>query len=288
MRARGANVTDIAVIVVAATDGVMPQTEEAISHAKAADVSIVVAINKVDMPNANVERTRQQLYSLKGCCPTTWAATCRSSRPAPSRARASTTCSTAIILGRRTVEELKANPNRPATGTCLEAYMSARRRRAGHAARAAGHAQSRRHRPVRLDLRPRPGNVRRPRPADRGGRAEHAGSHHRPRSRCPTPTTRSMSSDELTDGPGDRRGPRDRRSARRRSIKRGPSGLESLHGGQEQGQDHRTEGDPQGRGPRLGRGDPQGTREARRTRRCATACCTPASAPSPRATCNWP
>ena len=65
MRARGANVTDIAVIVVAADDGVMPQTEEAISHAKAAGVSIVVAINKVDMPNANLDKTRQQLYSLE-------------------------------------------------------------------------------------------------------------------------------------------------------------------------------------------------------------------------------
>ena len=64
MRARGANVTDIAVIVVAADDGVMPQTEEAINHAKAAGVSIVVAINKVDMPNANVSKTRQQLYGL--------------------------------------------------------------------------------------------------------------------------------------------------------------------------------------------------------------------------------
>ena len=94
MRARGANVTDIAVIVVAADDGVMPQTEEAISHAKAAGVSIVVAINKVDMPNANVTKTRQQLYGLKGSCPTTWAATCRSSRPAPPPARASTSCST--------------------------------------------------------------------------------------------------------------------------------------------------------------------------------------------------
>src|SRR5262249_31927849 len=64
MRARGAHVTDIAVIVVAADDGVMPQTEEAISHAKAAGVSMVVAINKVDLPNANVERTRRQLYNL--------------------------------------------------------------------------------------------------------------------------------------------------------------------------------------------------------------------------------
>ncbi len=65
MRARGANVTDIAVIVVAATDGVMPQTEEAVAHARAADVRIVVAINKVDVPNANVDRTRRQLYNLE-------------------------------------------------------------------------------------------------------------------------------------------------------------------------------------------------------------------------------
>ena len=63
MRARGANVTDIAVIVVAATDGVMPQTEEAIGHAKAAEVEIIVAINKIDMPNANVDETRRQLYN---------------------------------------------------------------------------------------------------------------------------------------------------------------------------------------------------------------------------------
>src|SRR5262249_55176599 len=64
MRARGANVTDIAVIVVAADDGVMPQTEEAISHAKAAGVSVVVAVNKIDLPNANLNKTRQQLYGL--------------------------------------------------------------------------------------------------------------------------------------------------------------------------------------------------------------------------------
>src|SRR4029079_16977753 len=65
MRARGAQVTDIAVIVVAATDGVMPQTEEAIAHAKDAGVSLISAINKVDMPNANLTKTRQQLYSLE-------------------------------------------------------------------------------------------------------------------------------------------------------------------------------------------------------------------------------
>ncbi len=64
MRARGAQVTDIAVIVVAADDGVMPQTEEAINHAKAAGVLPGDRINKIDMPNANINKARQQLYSL--------------------------------------------------------------------------------------------------------------------------------------------------------------------------------------------------------------------------------
>ena len=61
MRARGANVTDIVIIVVAADDGVMPQTEEAINHAKAAEVPIIVAINKIDRPGANIDKIKQQL-----------------------------------------------------------------------------------------------------------------------------------------------------------------------------------------------------------------------------------
>src|SRR5437879_10289068 len=71
MRARGAQVTDIAVLVVAADDGVMPQTVEAINHAKAAEVPVVVAINKVDRENAEVNRVKQQL-SEQGLVPEDW------------------------------------------------------------------------------------------------------------------------------------------------------------------------------------------------------------------------
>jgi translation initiation factor IF-2 len=125
MRARGANVTDIAVIVVGADDGVMPQTEEAINHAKAAGVSMVVAINKVDLPNANVNRTRQQLYGL-GVLPDNMGG------DVPF-------VETSAVTGKGIFEpnglldmisvvaelkELKANPNKPASGTCLEAMLN--------------------------------------------------------------------------------------------------------------------------------------------------------------------
>jgi translation initiation factor IF-2 len=122
MRARGANVTDIAVIVVAADDGVMPQTEEAISHAKAAEVDIIVAINKVDLPNANVKKAEQQLYGL-GLIPDTMGG------DVPFVYTSATTGKGIDeLLEQITVvaelAELKANPDKPATGTCLEAYLS--------------------------------------------------------------------------------------------------------------------------------------------------------------------
>jgi translation initiation factor IF-2 len=125
MRARGANVTDIAVIVVAADDGVMPQTEEAINHAKAAGVSMVVAINKVDLPNANVNKTRQQLYGLNVLPDNMGGDT-------PFVETSATTGKGIFdengLLDMLSIvaelKELKANPNRPARGTVLEAMLS--------------------------------------------------------------------------------------------------------------------------------------------------------------------
>lgn len=122
MRARGAQVTDVAVIVVAADDGVMPQTEEAINHAKAAGVSLVVAINKVDLPSANLNRTRQQLYSL-GVLPDNMGG----DTPFVETS-AATGKGIDELLDQLSVvaelKELKANPRKPGQGICLEAMLS--------------------------------------------------------------------------------------------------------------------------------------------------------------------
>ena len=91
MRARGANMTDIAVLVVAADDGIMPQTIESINHAKAANVKVIVAINKMDKPTANPERVMEDLTKY-GSSPRTGAAIPPASRCPPSPARASATC----------------------------------------------------------------------------------------------------------------------------------------------------------------------------------------------------
>jgi len=120
MRARGAHVTDIAVIVVAATDGVMPQTEEAINHARAADVDIIVAINKVDMPNANVPKTRQQLYSL-GLLPDNMGGDVPFVETSAATGKGINELLDTLSLVAETLLELKANPKRPGQGSCLEA-----------------------------------------------------------------------------------------------------------------------------------------------------------------------
>ena len=121
MRMRGANSTDIAVLVVAADDGVMPQTVEAISHAKAAGVEIIVAINKIDKPSANVERVKQELseYELS---PEDWGG---STIFVPVSAHTGEGIDTLLemILLSAEVLELKANPNRAARGLVIEAQL---------------------------------------------------------------------------------------------------------------------------------------------------------------------
>ncbi|HWG46576.1 MAG TPA: translation initiation factor IF-2 [Gemmataceae bacterium] len=122
MRARGAHVTDIAVIVVAADDGVMPQTEEAINHAKASGVSIVVAINKVDLPNANLRKTEQQLYGL-GLIPDNMGGEVPFVQTSAATGKGiDDLLETLSVVAE--LKELKANPNKPASGTCLEANLS--------------------------------------------------------------------------------------------------------------------------------------------------------------------
>jgi translation initiation factor IF-2 len=123
MRARGAQVTDIAVIVVAADDGVMPQTEEAINHAKAAVVPIVVCINKVDLPSANLNKTRQQLYGLN-VLPDNMGGDTPFVETSAATGKGVDELLDTLSLVAETLLELKANPNKPARGTCLEAMLS--------------------------------------------------------------------------------------------------------------------------------------------------------------------
>ncbi|WP_425616470.1 translation initiation factor IF-2 [Anatilimnocola sp. NA78] len=119
MRARGANVTDIAVLVVAADDGVMPQTEEAISHAKAAGVPIVVAMNKIDLPGAQPDKVFQQLATA-GLLPSEWGGDVEVIRTSAITGEGLDTLLETLLVTAE-LHDYKANPNRAAMGMCLEA-----------------------------------------------------------------------------------------------------------------------------------------------------------------------
>ena len=121
MRMRGANATDIAVLVVAADDGVMPQTVEAISHAKAAGVEIIVAINKIDKPSANVERVKQELSEYE-LIPEDWGGS-TIFVPVSAHTGEGIESLLEMILLTAEVSELKANPNREARGLVIEAQL---------------------------------------------------------------------------------------------------------------------------------------------------------------------
>lgn len=121
MRARGAKVTDIVVLVVAADDGVMPQTREAIDHARAAKVPIIVAINKIDKPEAQPERIKQQLSDI-GLMPEEWGGD-TIMVPLSAKTKQNIDLLLEMILLVADMQGLKANPNRPAVGTVLEAKL---------------------------------------------------------------------------------------------------------------------------------------------------------------------
>jgi translation initiation factor IF-2 len=121
MRARGANVTDIAVLVVAADDGVMPQTEEAISHARAAGVPIVVALNKVDLPGINFDRIYTQLVTA-GLQPREWGGEVELVKCSALTGQGIDDL-LEMLLFVADDKQFKANPHRPAVGTCLESEL---------------------------------------------------------------------------------------------------------------------------------------------------------------------
>src|SRR5438045_3466314 len=123
MRARGAKVTDIAVLVVAANDGVMPQTKESISHARAAEVPIVVDINKVDLPDANPERVKGEL-ATEGLQPEEWGGTTQVAEvSAKTRQGLDELLEKVLLVADVELEQLKANPSVEASGPIIESRL---------------------------------------------------------------------------------------------------------------------------------------------------------------------
>ena len=122
MRARGAKVTDVAVLVVAADDGVMPQTKESISHARAADVPIVVAVNKMDMPDANVDRVKSEL-AAEGLQPEDWGGTTQFSAVSAKQKENLGDLLEKILLVADAELDLRANPGAEASGVVIESRL---------------------------------------------------------------------------------------------------------------------------------------------------------------------
>ena len=122
MRARGAKVTDIAVLVVAADDGVMPQTRESISHARAADVPIVVAVNKIDVPDANPDRVRTEL-ATEGLQPEEWGGTTQFADVSAKQKLNLDDLLEKVLLVADAELDLRANPKAEASGPIIESRL---------------------------------------------------------------------------------------------------------------------------------------------------------------------
>lgn len=121
MRARGAQITDIAILVVAADDGVMPQTVEAINHAKAAEIPIIIAVNKIDLPGANIDKIKQELMEYE-LVPEEWGGD-TIFVPISAKKRINIENLLEMVLLVADMKELKANPNKQAKGTVIEARL---------------------------------------------------------------------------------------------------------------------------------------------------------------------
>jgi translation initiation factor IF-2 len=122
MRARGAKVTDIAVLVVAADDGVMPQTKESISHARAAEVPVVVAVNKVDLPDANTDRVRNEL-AAEGLQPEEWGGTTQFAEVSAKQSQGLDDLLEKVLLVADAELELTTNPSADASGPIIESRL---------------------------------------------------------------------------------------------------------------------------------------------------------------------
>ena len=167
MRARGAMVTDIAILVVAADDGIMPQTVESINHAKAAEIPIIVAINKMDKPTANPDRIKQQLTEYE-LVPEEWGG---ETIICPISAKTGMGIDNLLDMVVLTAEmkELKANPNRAASRRRHRGPAGQGPRPRGHPAGAERHPEAGRHHHRRHRRGPCPRHDRRPgQEADRG------------------------------------------------------------------------------------------------------------------------
>ena len=151
MRARGAKVTDIAVLVVAADDGVMPQTRESIAHARAAEVPIVVAVNKIDLPDANPERVLGDL-AAEGLQPEEWGGDTQVARVSAREQTGLDELSSKVLLVADAELELQANPKADASGPIIESQARHRPRSGRDDARSARDAPRRRRRRRRRRL----------------------------------------------------------------------------------------------------------------------------------------
>jgi translation initiation factor IF-2 len=171
MRARGAKVTDIAVLVVAADDGVMPQTIEALNHAQAADVPIVVAVNKIDKEGANPQKIRQQLTEYNLVAEEYGGDTMFVDVSAKAGQNIDQLLE-AILLTADAALDLRANPDKDARGVAIEANLDKGR---GAVATVLGHPAGRRRHRRRQRPRPRAGHARRARPERDRGDAVPAG-----------------------------------------------------------------------------------------------------------------